>query len=75
MKKKELAERLTEAEWREVFRLRCRSKQGQTLSREEQRLVDAAWGDDEERYRAMEPDVFDATVPFGSAARAKKDPA
>jgi hypothetical protein len=28
--------------------------------------------EDPERYRKMDADVFDATVPFGSAARARR---
>lgn len=63
---------LTEDEWRQVFQLRCKSKRGESLSKEERRLVDDAWKSDEKRYSAMEPDVFDATVPFGSAARWKR---
>lgn len=47
---------LTEADWQAVFRARCKSKQGQGLT-------------PEERYGAMEPGIFDATVPFGSTSR------
>lgn len=61
--------KLTEAEWIKVFLLRCRSKQGLELAKVDRALVDAAYSQDPERYAAMEPDVFDATVPFGSAAR------
>jgi hypothetical protein len=64
--------KLTEAEWADVFKARCRSKRGERLSDEERALVDAAFESDEERYAAMEPDVFDATVPFGSMARARR---
>jgi hypothetical protein len=64
--------KLTEDEWRKVFHLRCRSKQGQELSKEDRALVDAAYNEDPERYGAMEPDVFDATVPFGSTVRWKR---
>lgn len=60
---------LTESDWAAVFRARCSSKQGQALSREQRALVDAAYAEDPERYAALEPDVFNATVPFGSAAR------
>ena len=63
---------LTEREWREVFTARCKSKQGQTLTDHERDLVDAAFASDEKRYGEMEPDVFDATVPFGSLARWKR---
>lgn len=61
--------KLTDAEWLKVFQLRCRSKQGQEISKEDRALVDAAFNEDPERYGALEPEVFDATVPFGSTAR------
>lgn len=64
--------KLTEEEWRQVFETRCRSKRGQRLSDEEQSLVGAAFVSDEKRYGEMDADVFDATVPFGSTARAKR---
>ena len=64
--------KLTESEWTHVFRARCKSKQGQALSDDEKKLVDFAFESDEKRYTAMEPDVFDATVPFGSAAKWKR---
>ena len=60
---------LTEAEWSQVFALRCRTKQGQRISDEERALVDRAYRTDEKRYAALEPEVFNATVPFGSSAR------
>lgn len=63
---------LTEYDWHKVFALRCRSKLGKQLSDEEQALVDAAYRQDRKRYGAMDPDVFDATVPFGSAARYRR---
>ena len=65
--------RLTEGEWRRVFSARCRSKQGHPLTPEEQSLVEAAFRSDRERYTAMEPEVFDATVPYGSSTRWKGD--
>lgn len=64
--------KLTDEEWTQVFKLRCRSKLGLRTSEEEQALVDAAWREDPERYAAMAPDVFDATVPFGSSAKARR---
>lgn len=67
MPKKKLT--LTEAEWAQVFRLRCKSKQGQTLTHKERTLVEAAFESDQKRYSAMEPSVFDATVPFGSSVK------
>ena len=63
---------LTEAQWAMVFRARCKSKQGQALTDEERVLVDAAYEVDKARYGDMEPDVFNATVPFGSSARRGK---
>lgn len=63
---------LTESEWTKVFALRCRSKRGEHLSDEDRSLVDAAFASDEKRYAEMEPDVFDATVPFGSTARTRR---
>jgi len=73
MKRKKAKHRpLTDSEWRKVFELRCRSKQGQSISDDDRALVEAAFDEDLERYTAMEPDVFDATVPFGSTARARR---
>ena len=63
---------LTEAEWDLVFRARCKSKQGQPLTAEEQALVNVAYTTDVKRYGAMEREVFNATVPFGSSAEWKK---
>lgn len=64
--------KLTEDEWRRVFQFRCKSKRGETLSKEERKLVDEAYASDKKRYGKMEPDVFDATVPFGSNVRWKR---
>ena len=61
--------KLTEEQWSTVFRLRCKRKQGASLSEEEQSLVDAAYNSDPGRYALMERDVFNSTVPFGSTAR------
>ena len=60
---------LTEAQWGEVFRLRCQAKRGGSLSVLERRLVERAYREDPDRYARLTPDVFDATVPFGSTAR------
>ena len=60
---------LSAAEWEKVFRARCESKQGHFLTPEQQELVKAAWESDKKRYAALEPEVFNATVPFGSSAR------
>lgn len=67
---------LTDAQWAEVFRIKCLSKEGRPLSKEERALSDRAFDENAERYGAMEPDVFNATVPFGSTRRlptSKKD--
>ena len=66
--------KLTAEEWRRTFSLRCRSKQGQSLSGEELKLLETAFNEDAARYRSQEADVFDATVPFGSNVRAKRTP-
>jgi hypothetical protein len=66
--------KLTDAEWREVFRLRCKSKSGDELSTTERALVGAAYDEDENRYGDMEIDVFNATVPFGSNVRLRRTP-
>lgn len=64
--------KLTEAEWRDVFQIRCRAKQGLPLSKADRALFDAAFNEDPDRYAKMEPNVFDATVPFGSNVRARR---
>jgi hypothetical protein len=64
--------KLTEDQWREVFRLRCKSKRGDRLDKLEQRLVEKSFKEDFDRYGRMEADVFDATVPFGSSARYRR---
>jgi hypothetical protein len=69
VKAKKAKATLTDAEWAQVFAARCKSKQGQPVSAEERRLLDIAFENYPERYRAMEREVFNATVPFGSSAR------
>lgn len=64
--------RMTEAQWGEVFHLRCKSKREGGLTLGELSLCERARGEDHGRYAAMEADVFDATVPFGSSARARR---
>lgn len=59
---------LTEDEWARVFEARCRSKRGMATD-EDRELCDRAYRANLERYSAMEPDVFNATVPAGSQAR------
>lgn len=58
--------KLTEDDWAEVFLVRCKAKQGQPLTKEESALCNVAFESDNERYKMMEKDVFNATVPFGS---------
>jgi len=65
--------KLSGAEWSHVFQLRCKSKSGGTLSASERALVEAAYQEDETRYGDMEIDVFNATVPFGSSVRRRRD--
>jgi hypothetical protein len=61
--------RPVDVDWVAVFEARCASKEGRTLSDEERVLCDAAFEADRARYAAMERDVFNATVPFGSCER------
>lgn len=63
--------KLTEADWAKVFAARCQTKQGRPISDEERKLVDAAYKSDLKRYAAMEKEIFNATVPFGSNVRMK----
>lgn len=65
--------KLSDAEWRDVFQLRCKSKSGDSLSKAEQALVEAAYQEDETRYGDMEIDVFNATVLFGSRTDQERD--
>lgn len=67
--RKKMKNKLTEEQWSEVFRLRCRSKEGKELSEQDRALVNQAFNENKDRYAALEPDVFDATVPFGSSKR------
>jgi len=60
---------LTENDWIKVFAARCQSKQGRAISKEERALLDAAYKSDKDRYAAMNKDIFNATVPFGSTVR------
>lgn len=61
-----MKKKLDEAQWREVFRIRCRSKRGERLELVEQKLVEAAYRSDPKRYDAMTLDVFNATLPAGA---------
>lgn len=57
--------------WSKVFDLRCRSKRGEHLPEDAGAIFEAAIAHDPKRYSAMEKDVFNATVPFGSDTRRK----
>jgi len=72
MARRKSKRKLDAAEWSAVFRLRCRSKSGSQLSPEELDLCKAAMEEDPKRYSGMNSDVFDATVPFGSSAKARR---
>jgi len=58
--------KLTDAQWREVLRLRCLTKRGQAISAEQMALLISANADDPARYGALDSEVFRATAPFGS---------
>ncbi len=64
--------KLTDESWLKVFSIRCRSKKGQSVTPEELGLCGRAMSEDPARYKTMEDDVFDATVPFGSNAKVKR---
>lgn len=64
--------KLTDEIWRKVFSIRCRSKQGQTITPAELDLCKQAMREDRTRYDTMGTDVFDATVPFGSTTKARR---
>jgi hypothetical protein len=67
MPRRKVRKELTESEWADVFRLRCRSKRGEFLSTEEGRRCRLAWESDPERYESLNKAVFDATKPFGAS--------
>ncbi len=60
---------LTEADWDRVFTLRCQSKRGHELSKEQHDFCMRAYKQDAVRYGKMDARVFNATVPFGSNVR------
>ena len=64
--------KLTDESWHKVFEIRCRSKRGLPVTPAELGLCGRALNENPERYKAMGADVFDATVPFGSNAKAKR---
>lgn len=54
------------------FDLRCRSKRGEYINSEDHAFVSRMFKKYPEWYSVTEKDVFNATVPFGSAVRRKK---
>jgi hypothetical protein len=60
------AKPLTDSEWDEVFRLRCRSKRGEYLSPDHQALLERAYKSDPKRYGELDRPVFEATKPYGA---------
>ncbi len=64
--------KLTDEDWGRVYKIRIRSKRGEQIPPEELELCMAAMKEDRRRYKKLSDDVFDATVPFGSSARAKR---
>lgn len=62
---------LTDTEWAQVFRARCKSKRGGGLTAEEFALITAAHTSDRKRYVDMDEDVFNETLPVGSTAKYK----
>lgn len=65
---------LTDAEWRRLFTVRCKSKRGQAITDDESALIDRAFASDPKRYGNMDPDVFNETVPAGSTAYREPKP-
>jgi hypothetical protein len=63
---------LDAAQWERVFFLRCKSKRGESVTDEDQRLLVAAYRSDPGRYGDLNADVFNATVPIGSSVRYRK---
>jgi len=60
---------LTEAEWNEVFEIRCLTKKGLPITESQQQLIQRAFESDPERYKELNAPVFDATLPVGSQAK------
>ena len=61
--------KLAERDWLRVFEVRCKSKRGEALTEEQYALIQRAFKQDPKRYGEMDAEVFNATVPAGSAAR------
>ena len=54
---------------RRCFRVRCRSKRGERLSSEDIEFVARMFDTYPDWYTALEVNVFNATVPYGSNVR------
>lgn len=63
---------ISEMEWERVFRIRCASKEGRGMSEDDRALITRAYEADPKRYASMNDDIFDATVPIGSNAKAPR---
>ena len=62
---------MTEQQWLDVFRIRCRSKHGIGVSFVDLKLCGVALEEDPARYAAMNADV--ETAPFSSTKKRKKE--
>lgn len=51
---------------RRCFELKCRSKEGRPLSKEDQAFLLDCFNRFPKEYGAMEKEVFEATKPFGA---------
>jgi hypothetical protein len=49
--------KLTNNDWVLVFKLRCKSKKGESLTDKEQKLINKAFEEDGDRYIKMDKDV------------------
>jgi hypothetical protein len=50
------------------FAIRCRSKMGEYVSREDHVFCEQMWKKYPNWYKTTEKDIFNATIPFGSVA-------
>lgn len=62
---------LTDEDWRNVFKIRCLSKQGQGVTSADLAFLEKALHEDPDRYAALNLDVFNATLPFGATRRTR----
>lgn len=66
MGKQKIEEPMPPDVYRECFRLRCKSKRGGELTRDEMARIQQWQRKYREQYRAMDKDVFRETAPFGA---------